>query len=1230
MSITDSLTLQFDITKKLIQSMDKVLSSLERSNKKSSDQSNIINCINDSLSQQQDLIDNSTNSLNDSIDNLDKALKKNDEAASQNKFMNSLTEYRKYIKDSSAKRYFFIEPMKNLKSRIINANTSLLEKIKKSKLGIIVLNKFAGLKSQFEDFSKAIENANGTLEKTMLILKGLKEVMVTTISGIATLGFGFIAKIIGSLISGVVNVIKTGTGIVLKFLKLTLTLPFQLAQIGASIGGKIRKEIVETFYQAREDAKKTFDLTSSIGEGVKKLTNITIGSLKNFEYANSNLTRLFGFGSQGAAQMMKFMIDNISAMGHFSELFGKSLMSNIESVEFLALAQKSMNMSTEDISYMALTAASNGESIYNAIDRTREALEVVSRNSGVDFKRLSTNFFKLRKDIVEFGHLSDIELSKTVSRITQLGVKTEDVTNVFKQFSTFESAAQSAAQLYQTFGMNIDAFTLISERDPAKIIEMFRQSMYETGKSFEDLNRHEKSLMTQFTGLSAESLKSVMNFRNMNFSYSELKEKMKSEDVTEKQIKSIDNLKSSISQFQKTLQFKSPFEAFFSGLTKSMSYNKEMYKELMELSNINESIYHFVLSTDKRTLRKLVAPIIDVIRVMKSVFSSKGFKKALKGGLQAISELGLSITKSVFSPKFIKEIDNLSVKFATSNIKIFKAKNKNLFNVIKGSFNDKKTGNIIRKVLLKSGTSIKKLSKMTTEEMINAVKKAAYEFGNDIESRKAMISLTKKINEAFETEFNTEKVKKAVVKQNNPVEAVNKFVTKVSNLMGENEELGSRIINIAGTLMGQIIKGSAGGGLAVVQEINKSLKAAEDLNEEKVEEGLKKKTGLKGFDWKSLKEAYNAEFININKNKNAFVKISKIVGRTFKGLANEVGNIIVSMLEEVYFSMITSDSSLAQFFAVFGKYGSYSAITGDSTKGLAYKEVEGKKDLKDNKFAKFGKTFAKKKDITQLGGSLQQLMSLTTSRYAQSKLIAHRAIFEIAKNTLSKIEKQNNNNTMFNRLKDYYLKKASDESFYDFSMNNKLKNSFTIYESEPEVHFQLVNDILKFGKNIIKDKSPNAFEKQFQEILGNLNSIITGSRKSKYDEGLKREELTKLYQESFIQDGDFSKINSDNMRIINNGTMYIPSDKDQGEFIVWKKDGAIYNMFNSIKSEFDQEINKVEATPIKVTLNNTNKKASGKQIKSIIMKLKELNEVLKNRKIKVNQTTKTENGEILT
>ena len=67
------------------------------------------------------------------------------------------------------------------------------------------------------------------------------------------------------------------------------------------------------------------------------------------------------------------------------------------------------------------------------------------------------DFFQLRKDITNFGHLSDIELQRVAARATQLGVEMKDLAGVFNKFGTFEDAANSAALLSQTFGMNVDA-----------------------------------------------------------------------------------------------------------------------------------------------------------------------------------------------------------------------------------------------------------------------------------------------------------------------------------------------------------------------------------------------------------------------------------------------------------------------------------------------------------------------------------------------------------------------------------------------------------------------------------------------------------------------------------------------------------------------------------------------------------------------------------------------------
>jgi len=1221
MSLEGSLKLQLDITRKLILSMDKVLTSIEKSNSISSSQTSIINEMSESFEKLNNGIDDSAKKLEDTTKSLDKVVKGQAAQSSQNKYMNALSEFRKFEKDGRARRYFVDKPMKDLKKKIFNFGDTLLSNIKNSRLAVKISTKFKSVRASFEDFNKAIKQSQGFLETTLVILKGVKEVLDTVIGGIATFGAGFIFKIVTSLISGVFNVLKSATGMIIKFLKLTLSLPFQIAQAAASLGGKIRKEIVETFYQAREDAKRDFDLNSSIGEGVRKLTSITIGSLKQFEFANSNLTRLFGYGSQGAAQMFKFTVENVAAMGHFSEIFGKSIMQSEESIEFLARAQKSMNMSTEDIGYMALVAASNGESIYSAIDNVRESIQTISTSSGVDFKRLSTNFLKLRKDIVEFGHLTNIELAQTTSRIIQLGVKTEDVSNVFKQFGTFESAATSAAQLYQTFGMNIDAFTLISERDPAKIIDMFRQGMYETGRTFDDLNRHEKSLMSQFTGLSGESLKAAMNFRNMNFSYKELKEKMKAEDATEKQIKTIDSLSSSITEFQKTLQFKSPFEAFFKGLVQNSAYNEEMYGELMELSSINESIYNFVLNTNKKTLRRLMSPILDVIRVMKSVFSDKGFKKTLKGGLKSISDVTLAITKSVFSPDYLKEVDKLVYSFEALSTDRFKKSNSTIYRQIKLALSDKQKSKHLKRAFRAAKINTKKLSKMSTEKLLKAIKDASYAASNDVKQQTAIRDLTKSIFNISNVEFD-EEVRKKVIKKTDPLQAIDNFVDEMKELLNENKELGKRVIEISGTLMGNIIRGAGTAGLSSLIAIKESLGNVKEKSDDQLREKLKDSLGFgKGFDWKTLSDLYAIEIDKIIKNEKAIKTIIGFVKNTFKPIVKGVTKVIQDIFESIFEDLITSDNNVIRELAQIAIFGS--ETIGEGTAQAYFSIVKKYGNDAENTVKRIGKSLTGTDPLDSIA-MLETIKKINendsiTNVFLNSGLI--QMINEIWTSSKKHLDKKVDTR-LYNKLSiPYNYFKGNTNKAIQF-LNPKVLSSYAID------YKKLIDTILaKKGKNITESNlNKNEISIMKDLFYGQSPGFIS---KGDYKKEISNESYNKFFLDyKNVDDSKFNKNNSSNIKIISNSTLYLPVKEDKGEFIVWKRGGVIYNMFSSMNNSLDRELQEAKVISRKISISKKQKRASGKQIKEIIRKVIEYKEKIKNREVKVNNTIKSDNEEL--
>jgi len=282
------------------------------------------------------------------------------------------------------------------------------------------------------------------------------------------------------------------------------------------------------------------------------------------------------------------------------------------------------------------------------------ASDAASQEFGVNRKLLSKNFFQLRKDITQFGHLSDIELMRVASRATQLGVEMKDLSGVFNKFGTFEDAANSAALLSQTFGMNIDALQLIRAEDPTEIVEMFRNSMLATGRSFDDLNRHEKSLMATHTGMSVEALKTTMNYRTLGKSYEEIKEIMNNQKPEERQIRAMKDMKTSMSEIQKIMDKKDFFTAFTDGLTKTILYNTQLGKSFIGINKQMERFYENGLNlnkTQKVNLDKILKPFAGIVDEIKEIFSIKSLNNAKN---EILSNLGKFITSiTITSEKYL-------------------------------------------------------------------------------------------------------------------------------------------------------------------------------------------------------------------------------------------------------------------------------------------------------------------------------------------------------------------------------------------------------------------------------------------------------------------------------------------------------------------------------------------------------------------------------------------------
>ena len=491
-----------------------------------------------------------------------------------------------------------------------------------------------GSVGRLEDVTDELEESTRITDlsaKGLGVLNGIKDAVVTG-------GTSLILALPKLAFYGGLLVAKASFYIVAsmaKFVKFTMTLPFTISSIMVEIGNKLREDLT-SIKSAGEEAKEAFDLTSRIGQGAVKLTNWAKGSMKIFQTPRSEMAKLFDMGTAGLAAVQSESFKLTSAMGHYAEIYGGAILSDIERVKSLVKLTRGLGINAEDVGYYAMEAFNQGTSPEHVLLDVYNSISHFAGKNDLDKKALSNMFVKVRKDIVSFGHLTNFELSRVVAKLRNLKVSTEDAMSLFKKVSTFEEAAKTSTMLFQSFGMNIDALDLLMARDPADMLIQFRDAMFFTGKAFKNLDRHERSLMQSITGISEQSLSSLFNYMELGFTKDEAMKLLEKKDPTKEHIKLIKGLTSTIKQFQKIMQFSSPFEAFYQGLITNALGHKELDKSLLDFSKVYEDIRHLGFTLDLSNLEGMITPIVGILNGVRRTFINEEFFGLLRKTTQLV------------------------------------------------------------------------------------------------------------------------------------------------------------------------------------------------------------------------------------------------------------------------------------------------------------------------------------------------------------------------------------------------------------------------------------------------------------------------------------------------------------------------------------------------------------------------------------------------------------------
>lgn len=257
-------------------------------------------------------------------------------------------------------------------------------------------------------------------------------------------------------------------------------------------------------------------LNKTAGYAIVNLSKNMSGQLAN---TGLSVRRIFG----GVADVLKYFTEYAKNLGETVDAVFRDLKAS--GAEALAAFNKALGFTAAGQKGVAQRALATGQEL-NDLNREIANYSIqLSSAFGVSMKLVSRDVGEMMADFEHFGSVSVKEMTQAAVFARRLGIEVKSLGKLVDKFLNFEDAANSAAQLSQAFGLNVDAFKLMSEQDPAKKLQMLRDGFFATGRTIENMTAQERRLLATQTGLGESELALAFSQKNRSLTYDQIKKK---------------------------------------------------------------------------------------------------------------------------------------------------------------------------------------------------------------------------------------------------------------------------------------------------------------------------------------------------------------------------------------------------------------------------------------------------------------------------------------------------------------------------------------------------------------------------------------------------------------------------------------------------------------------------------------------------------------------------------
>ena len=151
------------------------------------------------------------------------------------------------------------------------------------------------------------------------------------------------------------------------------------------------------------------------------------------------------------------------------------------------------------------------------INKTTEEIAKFGQALGVGPNKMLEDFNKQLPLLARYGKEEGAEIFRELATTAkQAGVEMEDLVGIAKTFDTFEGAAEAAGKLNFVLGGPLLNSVQLLNANETERIQILKDSMMQSGKSFAQMDRFEKDLIAKTLGTSADVAQKLFSDDNIS------------------------------------------------------------------------------------------------------------------------------------------------------------------------------------------------------------------------------------------------------------------------------------------------------------------------------------------------------------------------------------------------------------------------------------------------------------------------------------------------------------------------------------------------------------------------------------------------------------------------------------------------------------------------------------------------------------------------------------------